>query len=123
MKLNLLIASLFSSVALVACGDSSPSDSSSTSTVAPAPTVESTSSSDVASTTTADMPPICAEYFAAVDEFVAKYPEIANPYQEEVATTKKQIEEASVDEKDSFAAGCQAAYDAFKQAVADMPQQ
>ncbi|MDO5666523.1 MAG: DUF5339 family protein [Alcaligenaceae bacterium] len=123
MKLNLLIASVFASVALVACGDSGSSNNATTSSDAPAPTVESTNSSNaVVSTTASEIPPICAEYFAAIDEFVAKYPEIGNTYQEAVATTKKQIEDAAAADKDSFAAGCQASYDAFKEAVASMPQ-
>lgn len=123
MKLNLLIASVFASVALVACGDSGSSDNSTASTSAPAPAVEPTTPTDnVASTTAADIPPICAEYFAAIDEFVAKYPEIGNTYQEAVATTKQQIADAAAADKDSFAAGCQASYDAFKEAVANMPQ-
>lgn len=122
MKLNVFVASLFVSVALVACSDGTPSDGTNNTAEAPAPPVESI----VAETVTekdAKIPGECAEYFEAVDAFVVKYPEAATTYQEKVENMKKQLNDAAMDDMQAFAPTCETEHAAFKQAIASMPQQ
>lgn len=115
MKLKLsIIAALFASVALVACGDSESTTDSAVSlneseVVAPA---ESNS----------NIPQTCADYFDTVERFVAQYPDLGASYQAAIEQTKAQIESAADADKSAFESTCQTALDSFESQISSMPQ-
>lgn len=120
MKLNVLIAALFASVALVACKDNGSTTDTTPSTQSQA--AEPTTSADQASSNTGTIPPACAEYFAAIDEFAAKYPDIADNYKEDMENTKKEIADADIENASAYEASCQKALEQFRNSIENMPQ-
>lgn len=119
MRLNLLIATLFASVVLVACGDGD----------SPKKPTKSTNGADDANTAVLitevpsdiDIPASCAEYFATVERFIAQYPELNESYKEGMLTTKQQLDEAADDAKAAFDETCQSALDDFKHSISNLP--
>lgn len=65
-----------------------------------------------------DLPKACEDYFTAVEEFAAQYPQAADMYKQAVESTREQLN--SVPDKSMMEPGCQQALDQFKEMTAAM---
>lgn len=119
MKLKVSIVALLASIALIACSDEDASSTTLSTDEADATMVEETTFTDE---TVSMVPPVCVEYFDAVERFASQYPDLGASYKETMKETKEQIENAPDADKAAFELKCQAALDSLESHKANLPQ-